>query len=183
VRRIGRRLGWTAAPVAATLALAACGGGGRGEVALDDALRKDLQLAAAASVELAQSGDRNAARFVSAVEGNPRAEGSDVTRPDARATTRHRAPTRGVRRVADVRPAPAAAAEPAPTVAVAEAPAAVTASQDEAPAPVPRRRPPRRRSRRVRSRSGDRRRTRATGRATGRRAVAAAAGAAAGAGS
>ncbi|MDF1506450.1 hypothetical protein PYV61_26080, partial [Roseisolibacter sp. H3M3-2] len=107
MRGIGRRLGWTAAPVAATLALAACGGGASGrEAPLDDALRKDLQLAAAASVELAQTGDRGAARFVSAVEGNPRAEGNDVTRPDARATTRHRAPTRGVRRVAESRPAP-----------------------------------------------------------------------------
>ncbi len=137
MRRIGKRLGWTAAPVAATLALAACGGDVGREASVDDALRRDLQLAAAASVELANGGDANRARFVSAVEGNPHAEGAEVTRPDARATARHRAPTRGVRRVADVRPAPAAAEEPAPAVAVAEAPAAVSEAADAAPAPEP----------------------------------------------
>jgi hypothetical protein len=140
VRSIGRVLGWTTAAAAAALALGACGGGsgGTSRAALDDGLRRDLQLAAASSVELAAGGrDRQAARFVSAVEGAPRNEGNDVTRADRRGTARHRAPTRGVRRVAESRPAPAAEVAPAETPATIEAPAAVVASIDEAPAPAP----------------------------------------------
>jgi hypothetical protein len=140
VRSIGRVLGWTTAAAATALALGACGGGSGGSstAALDDGLRRDLQLAAASSVELAGGArDRQAARFVSAVEGAPQGEGNDVTRADRRGTARHRAPTRGVRRVAQARPAPAADVSPAETPAMVEAPAAVVASNDEAPAPAP----------------------------------------------
>ena len=139
MRSIERVLGWTTAAAAAALALGACGGGGGASTAaLDDGLRRDLQLAAASSVELAGgASDRQTARFVSAVEGAPQSEGRDVTRADRRGTVRHRAPTRGVRRVAESRPAPAAEEAPPEAQAVAEAPAAVVASNDEAPAPEP----------------------------------------------
>jgi hypothetical protein len=132
-------MGWTTATAAAALALGACGGGSDGgTTALDDGLRRDLQLAAASSVELAGGGrDARTARFVSAVEGAPKGEGNDATVADRRGTVRHRAPTRGVRRVAESRRAPAAAEEPAETPSVVEAPAAIVASNDEAPAPTP----------------------------------------------
>ena len=139
VRSIGRVLGWTTAAAAAALALGACGGGsGASTASLDDGLRRDLQLAAASSVEMA-GGAREAqrTRFVSAVEGAPQREGNDVTRADRRGTVRHKAPTRGVRRVAESRPAPAAEEAPAETQAEVEAPAAVVASNDAAPAPAP----------------------------------------------
>ena len=140
VRSIGRVLGWTTSAAAAALALGACGGGpgGASTAALDDGLRRDLQLAAASSVEMAGGArDGQTARFVSAVEGAPRGEGKDVTRADRRGTERHRAPKRGVRRVAESRPAPAAEVAPAETEAAIEAPAADVASNDEAPAPAP----------------------------------------------
>ncbi|MGZ8458765.1 MAG: hypothetical protein ACXWZ4_19315, partial [Gemmatirosa sp.] len=86
-------------------------------------------------VELASERATPAARFVSAAEGRPSGEGRETTRADRRGTARHRAPTPGVRRVAEVRPAPAAAEEPAPTVALVEAPAA--AGDDVAPSDVP----------------------------------------------
>ena len=140
MRSISGRLGWTAASVAAAFALGACGasnGSTDTRTALDDGLQRDLQLAAAASVELAGGGQGlPRTRFVSAAEGAPAGEGRETTRADARGTARHRAPTKGVRRVAQVHPAPAASDEPAPTVAVADAPSAVSGT-DAAPSPTP----------------------------------------------
>ncbi|GLC27015.1 hypothetical protein rosag_35280 [Roseisolibacter agri] len=125
--------------MAAVLVVGACSGGGgtTATAGLDDGLRRDLQLAAAASVELATNRDASTARFVSAAEGQPRGEGRETTVADRRGTARHRAPTKGVRRVADVRPAPAVAEEPAPTVAMVEAPAAVGVEDTPTPTPAP----------------------------------------------
>ncbi len=125
--------------MAAVLVVGACGGGGGTTAAagLDDGLPRARPLAAAARVARAPNRDASPARFVSAAEGQPSGEGRETTVADRRGTARHRAPTKGVRRVADVRPAPAVAEEPAPTVAMVAAPAAVGVEETPTPSPAP----------------------------------------------
>lgn len=113
----------------------------RSDAALDDALRRDLQLASATGVALANpERDAPRARFLSAIEGGPKTPKPEVTVRDPRGTVRHAAPAARRRPRRDVAPSTATVGNATTDErAVAEAPAASAPAEPivAAPTPVP----------------------------------------------